>query len=267
MSAVHFFFQTLPPLLDLDAVLSRSADLYAKYPPAVMLRRVRLDLPRDSPLRLEKGVEELPAKLTNYLDWKRRQRAPHMRNHLQAESSSAPLNGHRPPSPSSAAARRQQLNLLPSAPVRKGWRSRLSSWLQSFSLSSSSGLVLSSASRGASVYSYPAVSASGATLLQFALVTRARAAGELIAAQASYSWNQLRNGFARQKRRRAFLVGGLLLLLVVGVGVAMGPEKGPRQTAMRAWQMMRLLFPVAAAADEAVAVFDPVATLDGDLQR
>jgi hypothetical protein len=79
MSAVHLYFQNLPPLLDLDALFRRCQHLSADTPPAALIALVpelARAIPPDSPLLLldGKGLDELPTKLTNYLDWKRMQK-------------------------------------------------------------------------------------------------------------------------------------------------------------------------------------------------
>jgi hypothetical protein len=108
MSAVHLYFQNLPPLLDLDALFRRCQHLSADTPPAALIALVpelARAIPPDSPLLLldGKGLDELPTKLTNYLDWKRmqkrnvseqQQQQQQLQQHSGSTKGESSTNGH-----------------------------------------------------------------------------------------------------------------------------------------------------------------------------
>lgn len=80
LSAVHEYFQRLPPLLDLDDLFRRTASLYERFPPLPLILKGRLKIPLDSPLLAAGDVQTgLAKKLGNYLDWNSSQREQQMK--------------------------------------------------------------------------------------------------------------------------------------------------------------------------------------------
>lgn len=81
MSAVHAYFQKLPPVLDLDALFASTARLVARHPPLALLKQGRLKIPTDSPLLAGSALDQraLVSKLGNYLAWQTKQMQDQMR--------------------------------------------------------------------------------------------------------------------------------------------------------------------------------------------
>lgn len=79
LSAVHEYFQRLPPVLDLDDLFRRTQQLYAKHPPLNLILAGKLKIPRDSPL-LASAVDGLASKLKNYLAWQSNQHAQQVKD-------------------------------------------------------------------------------------------------------------------------------------------------------------------------------------------
>ena len=207
MSAVHEYFQHLPPVLNLDALFQRTSALYQAYPPMDLIKRGRLKIPRDSPLLLPNGAEDLPGKLTNYLEWKRLQRRPRVARADAAVAGS-----------SAAAAAAQGAESFD----RDGRPVYATAAVAAAASAASTASWLSRALQLTPFYAYPSARSSRAAMLRFAVRVSAAQLREnaLARAQAALARARRARKLSRSAQRvlvaSAVAVIAVLLLFVCG---------------------------------------------------
>ena len=182
MSAVHAYFQHLPPVLNLDELFARTSALALANPPKALLRSGGgLAIPSDSPLLLDEPAADLPRKLTNYLEWKRRTKRVNNTRQMPAQTAVASAGKA---AATSSASSSSAAPVDASSPMGHDALGRHIGPLDSAGLPlypasapspTEGGLGLIDPTKVASsFYAYPSANSSRAALIRFAIMGRAR---------------------------------------------------------------------------------------------
>lgn len=183
MSAVHAYFQHLPPVLNLDELFARTSALAAANPPRALLRSGGgLAIPSDSPLLLDEPAADLPRKLTNYLEWKRRTKRVNntrqMPNNNAAAVSSASTAAAGASSAVSAGPAADASSAMGHDALGRHIGPLDSAGLPLYPAtaprSATDGGLIDPTKVASSFYAYPSAKSSRAALIRFAIMGRAR---------------------------------------------------------------------------------------------